>query len=90
MRKTLPAVAVLAVAALTLGACNKHDDAAYNDNTMADTNATAADTMTNTTVEPGTTATNPDGSTTTVSPDGATTTTSAGNTTTTTSTNTTP
>lgn len=40
MRKTLPAVALLAAAAMTLGACNNpNDDAAAND-TMADTAAT--------------------------------------------------
>ena len=75
MRKTLPAAAVLAVAALTLGACNNpNDDAAVND-AYADTAATMpADNSlvpgmtTNTTV-------NADGSVTTTNPDGTTTTT---------------
>ena len=58
MRKTLPALAVLAAAALTLGACNNpNDDVA--DNTMADTAATMpadntmvdTNVMTNTTVD---------------------------------------
>ena len=88
MRKVLPAAAVLAVAALTLGACNNpNDDVAANTDTMADTAATmpADNTLTpgmttNTTV-------NADGSVTTTNPDGTTTTT--GGVTTNTATNTT-
>ena len=40
MRKTLSVAAILAVAALSATACSKkNDNAAYNDNTTADTSA---------------------------------------------------
>ena len=76
MRKSFSSAAVLAVAALSLGACNNpNDDAAVND-TYADTAATmpADNTMADTNVMTNTTV-NPDGSITTTNPDGTTVTT---------------